>query len=446
MHFIALFPGILAAYVAYAKSPAKAFLYVYLPTLMFLPDYYRWMLAGLPDPTFNEAAILPIAVVYFWKREDKWTYTFTDLLVLVYFLCVSLSEYLANGYSDAQNLFFDNLCLVVLPYALAKGIIERHGLRVEFAKCLITILGIVVLTQAYEFRFLANPFRTFLDPLFPGDMGRGWITTERYGFGRASGPYGHAILAGVILAAGFHIQRWLERGGYWGSQVKARMMTLTLIAGSAMTLSRGPWLGAALGGVVTMIGYAKNRARALKIALAVALIVGIPAYLAFQSYVSVGRSGAETPTQETAAYRKELIDKYMGIAMERMYLGWGLSTWPQVPGMPSIDNHYLILALMHGFLAVGLFVGIILTVGGRLAVFWARSSLESESGRLGVTLLAALTAIVFSIATVFMGLQVKPLLFLLCGWAESISRVEEEEAERELPAESYPFRFKRVLT
>lgn len=444
MHFIAIFPGIIAAYVAFTKSPAKAFLYVYLPTLMFLPDYYRWILAGLPDPTFNEAAILPIGIAYLLRRERPWKYSIPDFFVLGYFLCVSLSEFLANGYSDAQNLFFDNLCVVVLPYVLAKGIIEQEGLRLDFAKTLILILLVVTVAQAYEFKFILNPFRSFFDPFFPGDMGRGWISNDRYGFGRASGPFGHAILAGVIFAAGFHIQRWLQRGGHWGSKMKARLITLAMVAGMAMTISRGPWIGAMVGGIATLIAYAKNRGFMLKIVLALGLVIGVPAYLAFQAYVSVGRSGAVSETQETAAYRKELIDKYMGIAMERAYLGWGLSTWPQVPGMPSIDNHYLILALMHGFIAVGLFVGVILSVGTRLAIFCARSSPDSESGFLGATLLAAMIAIVFSIATVFMGLQVKPLFFMLCGWAESISPVEEEE--REVLEEPYPFRFRRVLT
>src|SRR5205085_3251671 len=118
-------------------------------------------------------------------------------------VCVSYSQYLATGYPDAQNLIFDMLCMVVLPYALAKGLIEPHGMRVEVAKRVVLILLLVVLAEVYEFRLMVNPFRNFLDPLFPGLMGRGWVTTGRYGFGRAAGPYGHAILCGVILAIGF---------------------------------------------------------------------------------------------------------------------------------------------------------------------------------------------------------------------------------------------------
>jgi O-antigen ligase len=440
MQIIAIIPGLIALYFAFVKSPAKAFLYVYLPALFFLPDYYRWVVAGFPDPTFNEAAILPIAAAYFLKDGVKWKLSLADMLVVGFAFCVGYSQYLATGYNDAQNLIFDMLGVVVLPYVLAKGLIEPHGLRVEFAKRFILILLAVVVVEAYEFRFIVNPFRQLFDPFFPGDMGRGWITTMRYGFGRASGPYGHAILCGIIMAAGFFIQLWLARGQHWSSQKKARWITIALVAGSLMTLSRGPWVGAALGGLVVAVGYAKKRKKALIIVLALGVIIGVPAYLAFQSYVSVGRSGAMSATQETAAYRKELVEKYMEIAKEKAAWGWGQNTWPRVPGMPSIDNNYLNLALRHGFIALGFFCALILLVAARLCIYCVRSPRDEPGNFLGFALLAAQVAIAISIATVFMGLQAQPLFFILCGWADALA------AGRVVPAPESLFQFRRVLT
>ncbi len=437
MQIIAVIPGLIALYFAFVKSPAKAFLYVYLPALLLLPDYYRWVVSGAPDPTFNEAAIIPIAAAYLLKDRTEWKFSVTDLLVLGFAFCVGYSQYLATGYSDAQNLIFDMVGVVVLPYALAKGLIEPHGLRVEVAKLVVLLLLVVVVTEVYEFRFMSNPFRRFLDPFFPGDQGRGWLTTGRYGFGRASGPYGHAILCGIILGTGFFMQRWLQRGQYWKSPKQARWMTVALIGGSLMTISRGPWVGAALGSIVTAIGNAKNRKKALLIVLALGVIIGIPAYLGFQSYVSVGRAGAQSETQETAAYRAELIDKYMKIAKQKAVWGWGQNTWPRVPGMPSIDNHFLNLAIRHGFIAVGFFCAIILAVAARLCLYCMRSRRDSPGNPLAFTLLAAHLAIAVSIATVFLGLQAQPLFFILCGWSEALARAEEPLTF---------FRFRRVLT
>ncbi|MEP7338946.1 MAG: O-antigen ligase family protein [Acidobacteriota bacterium] len=438
MQIIAIIPGLIALYVALAKSPAKAFLYVYLPTLFLLPDYYRLILAGFPDPTFNEAAILPIAAAYVLKDQVKWKFSVTDLLVTGLAVCIGYSQYLATGYNDAQNLIFDTLCLIILPYALSKGLIEQHGLRVKVAKMFILILLVVVVAEAYEFRFALNPFRRLFDPFFPGDMGRGWITVVRYGFGRAAGPYGHPILCGIILATGFFIQRWLERGKHWKSQKQARWITIAMVIGSLMTISRGPWIGAAIGSVVTAIGYARNRGKALVLVLVIGVVVGIPAYLGFQSYVSVGREGATSATQETAAYRKELFDKYLKIAQEKAAWGWGQNTWPPVPGLPSIDNHFLNLALRHGFIALGFFCVIILAVTWRLGSYCIRSPRNAPGNSLAFTLLAAQVAITISLATVFMGLQAEPLFFILCGWADAL--VATEVAQQE-PL----FQFRRVL-
>lgn len=449
MQIIAIIPGLIAIYYAFAKSPAQAFLHVYLPVLLLLPDYYRLVLPGLPDPTFNEAAILPIAAAYLLKDQTKWKYSLTDLLVLGFAFCVGYSQFQATGFSDAQNLIFDMVGVVILPYVLAKGLIEPHGQRVEFAKRFVLILLVVVFAEAYEFRFMINPFRKFLDPFFPGDLGSGWITTIRYGFGRSAGPYGHAILCGVILATGYRVQRWLEQGQYWSSRKKARWLTIAMVAGSLMTISRGPWIGAVLGSVVTAIGRAKNRQKALILVLVLGVVVGTPAYLAFQSYVSVGRAGAKSDTQETAAYRKELVDKYMEIAKQKAAWGWGQNTWPRVPGMPSIDNHFLNLAIRHGFVSIGFFCAIILVVALRLCIYCARSPRNAPGNYLAFNLLAAHLGIVIAIATVFLGLQAQPLFFMLCGWADALVVTQEQETRARAGAALAPqplFRFKRVLT
>src|SRR5438132_152252 len=151
MEFLAGIPGVISAYVALTKSPERAFLDVYLPVVLILPDYYRWVLPGLPDPTFSEAAILPIAAIFFIKHRPTWKFSVTDFIVLGYAACVGYSEYLNAGYADAQNLMFDMSASVVLPYALAKTMIEPLGLRVQFAKRMVFLLFIVSMISVFEF-------------------------------------------------------------------------------------------------------------------------------------------------------------------------------------------------------------------------------------------------------------------------------------------------------
>ncbi len=427
MEVVALIPGLLAVWMTLRRSPQAAFLGVYLPSLVMLPDYYYWNAPGLPDPSFVKSAILPVAVGFFVRSASKWRWSFTDLLVLGFAAAVGTSEYRAAGYKEAQNLLFDCVTGVVFPYMLAKALIEPNGLRVQTAKRLVVLFFAVSCISLFEFRFGKNPWQMLLGRFFPY-QGLGWVVTIRWGFGRIAAPYGHAILAGVMMVVGFRLARWLEWTGAWPKKIRrlpwqpletGRMLSLGVLAGLLMTLCRGPWLGGVAAALVCAIGRSKNRKRAVGIVLAVVLGVGIPVFAAFKTYVAVGREGAESATQETAAYRFELLHNYLDIVNQKPLLGWGRNTWPKVPGQPSIDNHYLLLLLMHGWLAVGCFLGLLVHVGGRLFLHGIREPANGPPGSsFAITMAGILLAIYFAIATVFLGLNTQPMLFLLLGWSE----------------------------
>jgi hypothetical protein len=431
---------------------------VYIPVTLLLPEYYRWVLPGLPDPTFSEAAILPIAVVFLASALRLWKFSVMDLLVYGFALSIAVSEYQNAGFKDAQNLMFDTVASLILPYMLAKGLIEPNGLRVAFARRLsILIFGISVVSL-YEFRFGRTPWQVILNQFFPG-QGEGWITTFRYGFARVAGPYGHAILACLILVVGYRIQRWLEWNGKWEPRFagvpwlnlsKARLITLGILAGIAMTLVRGPWLGAIAGGVVIAVSRAKHRKRAMSIVTGALVVIALPLAVWFYSYASVGRVSARSESQETAAYRKELIDKYLDIALERKALGWGRNTWPRVPGMPSIDNYYLLLALMHGLVAVSFLVAITVAAFVRLVRFELRyPATPAFRNALGFTLAAIYLGIAVTIATVYMGLTVVPVFAVLTGWSEGYlltSRHSGQFVPQAVRQSASLFSFRRVVT
>lgn len=421
-------PGFIAAWVGMKRSPQHAFLYVYLPSMLLLPEYYRWDAPGLPDPTFGQAAIIGTFAAFLARNAPGYRFSFTDILVAGFALSASVSQFLAAGYADAQNLMFNMLTWVVMPYVLAKSLVEPLGLRIRFAQVVVLLLALIALVSAYEFKFAATPWRMILDPFFPY-QGRGWITTFRWGFARIAGPYGHAILAGILMVVAFRIQRWLEWSNAWPKRLAwfpwlpvspARLITLILLAGVIMTMVRGPWIGAILAAVVVLVGRSRFRAAAISGAIALMLLVGIPAVIWFLDYVSVGRAGALTVAQESAAYRWELLTEYGGIAAEKLWLGWGLTAWPKVPGMPSIDNYYLLLLLMHGLLGLGFFLAVLFGMFARLLLRGLREPIAQPSGSsLSFTLASIYLAFLISTATVYLGLQAVPVFFLITGWAES---------------------------
>lgn len=425
---ITTIPGFIAAWVGLKHSPQHAFLYVYLPSMLLLPEYYRWDAPGLPDPTFGQSAIIGAFAAFIARNAPGYRYSFTDLLVCGFALSASVSQYLAAGYSDAQNLMFNMLTWVVMPYVLAKSLVEPLGLRIRFAKALVLMFAAIALISVYEFRFASTPWRMILDPFFPY-QGRGWITTFRWGFARVAGPYGHAILAGIIMVIAFRIQRWLEWSEAWPRKLKrapwlpispARLITLTLLAGVLMTMVRGPWIGAVMAALVVLVGRSRFRVAAISGVVTLLILVGVPAVIWFLDYVSVGRAGALTVAQESAAYRWELLTEYGGVAAEKLWLGWGLTAWPKVPGMPSIDNYYLLLLLMHGLLGLGFFLAVLLGMFARLLWRGLQEPMAQPSGSsLSFTLASIYLAVLISIGTVYMGLQAVPVFFLITGWAES---------------------------
>ncbi len=428
MSILAILPGFFAIFWIARRSAHAAYLDVYLLSLLLLPGWCRFIAPGTPDPTFYESAILPIAAVAIVPLLRRWRFSFIDLLVVAFAAQIGYSEYTNAGYKEAQNLLFDMIAAGVLPYVLAKGFTTTTGDRVRFAKRIVWYLAILTVFFTYEFRFGYNPFRLIFDRFFPG-QGDGWVTTFRYGLARTAGPFGHAILAGVVFLVGLHLQRWLERSGYWErnfaklslpSLTKARALTILLFLGLAMTMVRGPQIGAVLAAAVCAIGSGPNpRQRARWVLLAI-LAIGVPAAIAGYQYASVGRQAAVTASQESAAYRKELIDKYVDIAVEHSVLGWGRNGWPKVPGMPSIDNYYLLLSLMHGVTATALLAILIVTLIAKLLRNGIQTGqLKPPGSSLSFRLAGIYAGFAFAILTVYMGDNVIPIFFTLTGFSES---------------------------
>ncbi len=457
MGSIVLVPALLSLWFITRRSLSEAFLSVYMAALLLLPGWARWTLPGLPDPTFDQAAVLPIAIVFLLKRWSAWKVSFLDALIFSLLLVMSISEYVNAGYADAQNMLFDMLFSGALPYLLAKSLINTNALRVRFAKQFVLCLSLVFLTTLYEFRFAVSPFRLIFDPFFPG-QGAGWITTFRYGFPRVAGPFGHAISNGVITMIGLQFAFWLRDSRLWdpffswsANRVrKSSTLVGALIVELFLTFTRGPQIGAFLAWSVLWVGRGGD-VRKRSIALcAGAMLIGVPASLWFQSYASVGRAAAVTQSQETAAYRKELADKYIDIAREKSWLGWGTSGWPKDPGLPSIDNYYLLLSLMHGFVATGILIAILVSTLVRLYRNGLRNAPLDTPGRsLSFALAGIYAGLAFALATVYMGLNVIPIFFMLTGFTESflLAGGDRTLRSREQPASRVEpmFDFERVV-
>lgn len=436
-----------------------AFLKAWMPFFLLLPFAFFVNIPGLPDPNFMEAAILPILFVLLVTRKDEMRFGPMEVLIISYLVLRVVMDYFSRGYADAQNYAFTLFSSLLGPYLLGRYIINRREMDIATARQFVLIFILLFPIFVYELKFWISPIYQLLMPFFPS------VTPSmslRYGLARTFGPFEHPILACVMIVAVYRLHRWLAWMGEWDKPQSGWLgwldertrwlriplrekISFLLIAMAIMTISRGPWIGAFAGATLTAVGNFKNRKRWLWVALILLTLGGAGGKMALDAYTTP-RDGQEISGEaKTMLYRKELVERYKEFMYQKMWTGWGLSTRPKIKGMESVDNAYLGMALQHGILAPGLFIIIFLTA----IISQVRFGLRAPPGEppIGFTFAGIYLAAFISFATVYMGSQTEPMLFLLLGWGESIkNRLREERriTGNSVPAPS-PQPFRKVL-
>lgn len=435
-------------------SVETAFVFIYLPALLLLPNYFHW---GLPALSFPEWALIPIWIVLLRKIfHRQWHFSALDGLVFAFVTWNFLSDSHSMGITAIVDRIAAPFVLAIVPYLAAKMLIEPTGRRVTFMRMFIYCLFIDSVLAVYEFRMGDNPVRNLFQQLFSTNVG--WFTQMRGGFGRASGPFGHSIMMGSALAIAIILQRYLmryaswKRGFRWLPNLpvsKSWILLLGLIAGSLMTLSRGPWMGVVAGLMIAAVGTSANPIRALIRVVPMLVLGGLLLVVSARTFLNAEDIYSSQDEIATAAYRVQLLDLYREIALEKSFWGWGTSMWPTVRGMQSIDNEYLLLTLNNGLPALILFGLLVSVAVVRLSfrALFARNLPSSERALL-FTISGALVAVAVSAVTVSLGEQLYPIVFLLFGWGEGClvsNRRCSVDLARNLERQ-VPFRFRSVLT
>ena len=321
---------------------------------------------------------------------------------------------------------------MVLPYMAGKLLIEqedgeRHVMRRKLVGAYVRTAGhrrgierVRLPDRDSGWQKVANHF--FSSPL------KTWPPQMRWGFGRIDGPYGHAILAGMIFLMGLIYCLWLrDADRSWGARrllsglpITVRGLTLTAIAaGLLMTQSRGPWIGVGLALVFALLTRYLSVGRAVAVFLifvAASTIVGV--HFANQ-YTEKAMRQATTEEQRNAIYRRELLTNYLPVVMEHKAFGWGITTFPAVGGQTSIDNQFLMLAVKEGFVGLGVFLAIV--AGSAVKLFRIISQpVRREDRMLAFAHLAVLMGLMTTLSTVYLGEQVVMLFFLFVGWVQAM--------------------------
>jgi hypothetical protein len=221
---------------------------------------------------------------------------------------------------------------------------------------------------------------SFVEAAAPnGDL----VTGNRYG--GATGSYLHAsIFLGTIavLTMGLVLERWRQREGVIATAVLAMV-----VAAMALTLSRGGFAIAAVGGVGLLVGASRMDRRRLVGAgiavLFVAAVLGVAGGVTpgkIGSRLHSGVSGGDPGNQDRIDSWRQAVDHFKGLGVAQKGLGEGLAatgnarTVASLPAVPT-ESYPLKLLLEVGVLGT-------LVIGAYLvwaAIRFARTSIRGPT-------------------------------------------------------------------
>lgn len=427
--FIAMYLSILTLT---RKGPQEAFLEVFLPFFLLMPFMFFVNIPGLPDPNFTQAAILPILYVLVRDYRNLFKFDRMEILLTTYVVIRVFNDLINRGYSDAQNYLFYMLSTLIGPYLIGKYLINSRNMDVKTSKTFVLIFLILFPMFLYEAKFWINPIFQILSGFFPGS----WSGLSiRWGLARTAGTFEHPILACIMVIFVYRLHRWLSWTGEWDKpqtgvwNIISKLtifipipfkyrVSIILILMALMTISRGPWIGGFAGAGLAIIGNFKNKKLWLIIVISSFILGGGLGKIALEIYTTPIEGEVLSYEAQTMLYRSSMLDKYNAFLEEKYFTGWGLTTVPKVRGMESVDNAFFLMALQHGVLAPGCFTLIFLYAIASQIKFAIKS--PPNHVPIGFTFCGIYLTCFISFATVYMGAQTEPMLFLLLGWGESI--------------------------
>ncbi len=408
---VTLLPLAIFVLVALRRGVERAFVWVGLPALLLLPNYYTYKLPGIPRFDFTCYVLLASAAGMAWRTFRP---SLFDLGVLFYVVLITAAEWSAKSAHEARNLFALSTMGILAPYVIGKCLARRREALLAVVAMIVALGALIGWLSPYEARMGANPF-DWLRGLWPHHVP--WDgALYRGGFRRVAGPFAHPICHGFFFSFSIPLFLWLRRENPRLRGTTGKLLLAGNLLGLAFALSRGPILGLLITLWGITFGWTRRRALLVVLTGLVALVGVTVSFDAVTSYFEVTRGEATTESQETAAYRKEMLEAYWECVLEHPWLGFGKDQIPVLKGMKSIDNQYLFLSLTYGLPAAFVFLGLLLVPAGLASLqLLLRGRRQNADHDLQWVLAASLFGAILTQLTVFSGTQTTQVLFLVIG-------------------------------
>lgn len=398
--------------VANKRDPTPAALYFFI--LFVLPSSEIVIpgmgviefLFRLSPPRLLALFILLPAFITLRRQSDTLPFgrIWPDKMIAAYLiLAVALLLRDTNATNALRNVFY-LFVDVFLPYFVFSRSLKNMKAFRDVMLSFVLAAMILAIIAVFEISKHWLLFRELDGNLGLEAIGGGYL--EREGMARAVATTSQPIALGFILAVGMGFYLFLQ---LFMRQAFVRQLGMALLAGGLVaTLSRGPWVGAA---VVFLVFSATGRnparrmaAFALAATLSLSLIASLPVG---EKIINLLPFIGTTETQ-TIEYREQLFTNSMIVIQRNPWFGSAnyletpeMEAMRQGQGIIDIVNSYLRITLRSGLVGLGLFVGFFaLMLSGIYLAMRSISDRDSEEYLLGRVLLATLLGILVTIATV----------------------------------------------
>jgi hypothetical protein len=423
-----LLPCILSLFLVIRGKVETAFLSIYLPALLLLPQGYAVRFPHFPPFSAAQGALIPIGVVALYRLVRSGAPRFLDILIILFMISTSTTEILHEQITnDGIFLSVDTFLSIFIAYVVGRTIIEP-GLRLATVKRIVILVLLLGPLGLVEWRFGQNVYGVVGHNLFQ-TIGVHSGVQYRAGRGRMSLSFNDAELAGIAIGMTLALNSWLfyisknkVSGGLGRLQDRAERLHLpgiVLLLYLLATQSRGPLIAVAAAWTLLQLSRFKHRRIALFL---VAILLASGAYwgyIHFLKYTNVSTSAEiADEMQGSAVYRRQMNELYQPIVKKGGWLGWSMLSHPIIPGMASVDNEYLLVQIAYGTIGYIIFLFIAIETSRRLiAQLWKRQ--VERDHVFVVSMLGAMAVFWIAIYTVYMGEQLPQFAFLLIGWSQS---------------------------
>ena len=327
-----------------------------------------------------------------------------DWLVVAYLLLQLLLQWRADSLTNTLRSGFYAYLDAFLPYYVAsRSFRSSHDIRDALAALVVSALLLVPIAA---FEFVKH---WLLYAALPAALDMHWDGSNYLGRGdtlRATATAGHSIAFGYLMMIALLLHFGLRHAA---ATSRVWVVALVLLAtGLVVSVSRGPWVGAAVG-LVVLTAAGRRPARSLGRLFAIAAVSA--AVLAVTPW---GASAIDylpfvgSIDEANVSYRQQLFDLSLLVISQSPWFGspYFMFAAPlqelRNGNLIDIVNIYLLVALRTGYVGLALFCGIFASaIGSTIAALRAvRGDGDPERHEQGQAILGVLAGVLVTIATV----------------------------------------------